>query len=238
MQNTIPRYIALHGSYNILQLAYCEGGECFAVIKQEDVRASSHLITYLDSLLSQNEVTLQDLDFFVVDYGPGAFTSLRVTIAAVNGLGFAARTRLIPVSGLDALLMQMLTVKSHESQVFVALLNAYNNEVYYKISAPGFVLKQASLQEYGYSSIDSLIQMLHQEFDQDVTILCAGNGANMHASTLKTQFPLLQIQSDLLVPSIEYIAQLGFEQWMLGNPGVTRITPLYLKTQLFAVTQK
>ena len=231
-----PTYVALHGSYSSLQLAFCKGEECLSVIKQDDVRASSHLITYLDSLLSQHATRLQELDFFVVDYGPGAFTSLRVTIAAVNGLGFAVQTKLIPVSGLDALLMQISEdVRYPTSTVHVALLNAYNNEVYYRINAAQSDVNNAGLQGYGFGPAEELFVALEQEFGSQVVISFAGNGAVLHTQAIKQRFNQAIIIADLLVPSIETIARLGLQQWQAGATGTTRITPLYLKTQLFAI---
>ena len=230
-----PTYVALHGSYNLLQLAFCKGNQCLSVIKQDDVRASTHLINYLDTLLHEHNTSITDLDFFVVDYGPGAFTSLRVTIAAVNGLGFAVGTKLVPVSGLDALIAEATAHAKSNTQITIALLNAYNNDVYFLISAPGHTFKNAILQEYGYGPIESFLESLAAEFGNNQDFAFVGNGAALHQELLKQHLPTSTLIIESLIPSIEYVAQLGLQQWLAGNPGTTRITPLYLKTQLFAI---
>ena len=54
-------------------------------------------------LLAEAQMTLPDIDGFAVATGPGSFTGLRVGIAAMQGLAFAAAKPLFGVSALDAL---------------------------------------------------------------------------------------------------------------------------------------
>ena len=48
-------------------------------------------------------VRLQDIDLFAVAAGPGSFTGLRVGIASIQGLAFAAGKMVVPVSTLEAI---------------------------------------------------------------------------------------------------------------------------------------
>jgi tRNA threonylcarbamoyladenosine biosynthesis protein TsaB len=57
----------------------------------------------LMALLDRTGVTLADIDVYAVSTGPGSFTGLRVGIATMQGLAFAAEKPLIGVSALDAL---------------------------------------------------------------------------------------------------------------------------------------
>ena len=75
------------------------------------------------------------LAFLAVNQGPGAFTSLRVIIASINGLALGdAQKRLIGVDGLDALAQEahQKYIKD-QNALLVPLLNAYNSEVYYGV---------------------------------------------------------------------------------------------------------
>jgi tRNA threonylcarbamoyladenosine biosynthesis protein TsaB len=55
------------------------------------------------ALLEPHGLTLSDVAVFAVCLGPGAFTGLRVGIAAAQGLAFATSRPIVGISALDAL---------------------------------------------------------------------------------------------------------------------------------------
>ena len=57
----------------------------------------------LMALLDKARIALHDVDLYAVATGPGSFTGLRIGIATMQGLAFAAGKPLIGVSGFDAL---------------------------------------------------------------------------------------------------------------------------------------
>lgn len=61
----------------------------------------------LDALTSAS-LTLDDVDLFAVCLGPGAFTGLRVGIAAAQGLAFATARPIVGISALEALALSAL----------------------------------------------------------------------------------------------------------------------------------
>ena len=63
-------FVSIQGTYNKIELALFSGATCIQVISKTDVKASSHLIPLLDSLLQKNNLTLKDLSFIAVDKGP------------------------------------------------------------------------------------------------------------------------------------------------------------------------
>jgi len=64
-----------------------------------DSRLPGDLIALLEGL----RIALRDIDLYAVATGPGSFTGLRIGIATMQGLAFAAGKPLIGVSGFDAL---------------------------------------------------------------------------------------------------------------------------------------
>jgi tRNA threonylcarbamoyladenosine biosynthesis protein TsaB len=57
----------------------------------------------LMALLEDAGIRLPDIDLYAVATGPGSFTGLRVGIATMQGLAFAARRPLVGISAFDAL---------------------------------------------------------------------------------------------------------------------------------------
>ncbi len=67
------------------------------------LRPAARLPGDLMALLEHAGVRLDEVDLFAVATGPGSFTGLRIGIATMQGLAFAAGKPLIGVSGFDAL---------------------------------------------------------------------------------------------------------------------------------------
>ena len=75
-------------------------------------------------LLEEERLTLPDIDVFAVATGPGSFTGLRVGIATMQGLAFAAGKPLIGVSAFDALARLAMAVQ------VATWVEAWRGEVY------------------------------------------------------------------------------------------------------------
>lgn len=227
------KFVSIQGTYNKTELALFDAEACLDTIIKTDIKASSHLIPLLDELLQKNKITVNDLSFFAVDKGPGAFTSLRVTVTTVNGLAFARQIPLIGVSGLEALAFQvkpLIDQTSERATMIVCLLNAYNNDVYYHF-AP-----QDGTAWTGCKKIDQVLADLETKAG-DYQIWLAGNGVEVHrdqvASVLGDHIRLIEPFVDLC--SAVSVGQLAYQRWLAQKEIVDQLNPFYLKTQLFAV---
>ncbi len=87
---------------------------------------SQHLFGSLDRLFARAGIGLGDIDVFAAARGPGAFTGLRIGMAAVEGLAFATRKRAVGVSTLRALAWAAGPREGHVAPV----LDARRGEVY------------------------------------------------------------------------------------------------------------
>lgn len=85
----------------------------------------------LMAVLEDAGVALSHIDVYAVATGPGSFTGLRVGIAAMQGLAFAAGGPLIGVSACDALVAEVRARDPFAHDAFVATwIDAWRGEVY------------------------------------------------------------------------------------------------------------
>lgn len=96
--------LALDTSTRVGSCAVARDG---ALVRQDAsdpaVPQASNLPAQLMTLLEETGIELAHIDVFAVATGPGSFTGLRVGIATMQGLAFAAGRPLIGVSSFDAL---------------------------------------------------------------------------------------------------------------------------------------
>jgi len=96
--------------------------------------ASQLLLPWIESLLSDAKASLNDLDAIAVGIGPGAFTGVRLGVAAVQGLAVSQNIPVVPVCSLDAIAAQLLdsaVFKSSHPQHLMIAIDARMEEVYW-----------------------------------------------------------------------------------------------------------
>ena len=98
--------------------------------------ASQHLLPWITDLLKQEGIAFRDLNAIAVGIGPGAFTGVRLAVAAVQGLALASHLPVAPVASLDAIaatavdhpLIQAMGAGKHQ---FTVAIDARMGEVYW-----------------------------------------------------------------------------------------------------------
>lgn len=231
------KFVSIHGSYNCLDISLFSDQNLLETESKTGLRASSGLIPVIDSMLIKHKLRFDDLSFIAVDRGPGAFTSLRVTLATVNGMAFDKRIPLIGISGLEALVAQAVTENigliKDKTSIAVALLNAYNNDVYFLISKIGekfFIIEQSS------QKIEDLLKKIKNDFENHKIFFC-GQGTQLHEKLIRESFGDQAIIPPIIQPfaSSKIIGLMAYDYWIKKENIVDQVEPLYLKTQYFAV---
>ena len=229
-------FLSIQGSYQTLEIALWQKASLAPVSKQITRQVSSQFIPLIQLMLNDAGLTLTDLDFIAVDHGPGAFISLRVAIATVNGIAYVQNTPLIGINGLDALAHEALKVAQQTSYpqqpaALVCMLNAYGQDVYCLITD-----MQGKEQMRGCFKIDELLGNLTQTYAQQALVF-AGNAVALYRDAI-TQQGHEQWYIDQNLPTLACATQLGLmarERWEEKQFTPGPLTPNYMKTQLFAV---
>lgn len=122
--------LALSGCFEEVKISLFQENSLLIEKKLASRDASRLLVSEISQCLSILKKTLDDVAFFVIDRGPGAFTSLRVVIVSANSL---ALFKNIPLVGYCSLEELALTQQNIDNALVVSILNAYGNQLFYSI---------------------------------------------------------------------------------------------------------
>jgi len=64
---------------------------------------STMVLPYINELLDEAQIKIDEIDIFGVCIGPGSFTGIRVGLSCIKALGFALNKPIIPVTYFDIL---------------------------------------------------------------------------------------------------------------------------------------
>ncbi len=96
------------------------------------------ILTMIDQLLLQAELSLKEVDAIAFGKGPGSFTGLRIAAGVVQGLAYGADLPVIPVSTLEAMALE--GYRKYDRGYWLSTLDARMGEVY----TGGFLVSESS----------------------------------------------------------------------------------------------
>ena len=122
---------------------------CEPAFRHEPVSAgaSQLLLPWVEEMLAESKVSLKDLSAIAVGIGPGAFTGVRLGVAAVQGLAISNQLPVISVASLDAIAAQVSNTDEFKQVMpihFAIAIDARMDEIYwakYLVQKPGLPLR-------------------------------------------------------------------------------------------------
>ncbi|OPJ54577.1 tRNA (adenosine(37)-N6)-threonylcarbamoyltransferase complex dimerization subunit type 1 TsaB [Clostridium chromiireducens] len=119
--------LAVDSSSKVATVALMKDGKLLGEITLNDKKEHSViLMTIIETLLNTNNMSINDIDGYVVSKGPGSFTGLRIGMATIKGLSFGSGKPYVSVSSLDAL---ALSVANFDG-IICPIMDALRNSVY------------------------------------------------------------------------------------------------------------
>jgi tRNA threonylcarbamoyladenosine biosynthesis protein TsaB len=217
----MPLYLSIQSTYEQVEVGLWSQHHLLATCSVHKFNASRDLITHIAKLLSSHSRTLNDLAFIGINQGPGPFTTLRVTIATVNGIAFATGIPLVGIHGLQTFVTEY---HSPTIPVTVALLNAFNKDVYYAIASHDQPIS------IGVDNYMQVLQTIKEQFPH-TPIQYIGNGTAMYRIDIEELFKdRARIAHDVPpFPSLQAIANQSLIQWHDKININQDIQPYYLK---------
>lgn len=170
---------------------------------------------FVEEVLYDAKIDIQDLNAVSISGGPGSYTGLRIGVSSVKGLCYGLGIPLIFIPTLDAL--YFLAREKYTSKSICVMLDARRMEVYSQIwGNDGAILKPLSA--------DVLDEISYNEFDPFV---CIGDGCEK----MKDLWRPRPIHFDSsLIPSAAGQIKLAYSKFLVNDfVDVADFVPLYLK---------
>ena len=180
------------------------------------------LMPMIENLLKDCELTINDIDGFVVSKGPGSFTGLRIGMATIKGLSFGANKPYISLSSLDGLAYSL----SYFNGIICPIMDALRENVYtalYKNEDGEF----KNIMEPTPMELPDLLEMLKEKNEE---VIFTGDGLLKHKEYIKENFPNAKFASNhVSLTRASSIGELGLNLLKQGIKDDPNSAPVYLK---------
>lgn len=123
--------LAIDSSAVTAGCAVCRDGDVIANrLEKSGLTHSQTLLPLIDAVLSEAELTADDIDLFAVSAGPGSFTGVRIGVSTAKGIAFTHKKTCAGVSTLDAIAYGASALEGHIASVMDARREQVYNALY------------------------------------------------------------------------------------------------------------
>lgn len=189
--------LAVDSSSKVATVALMKDEKLLGEITLNDKKEHSViLMNIIEDLLKNNNITVSDIDGYVVSKGPGSFTGLRIGMATIKGLSFGSGKPYISVSSLDALAFSAANFDGIICPIMDALRNSvytslYKSSTKYSKSADTNSKNESSvtlerLLDYSALDIDELVELIKAKNEKVIFI---GDGVDKYKDYLIENCP-------------------------------------------------
>ena len=193
-------------------------------IAEEGYSHAERLHVFIEAIIKEAGIALQDLSAIAVSQGPGSYTGLRIGVSAAKGLCYALDIPLIAVDTLQALAAQVTI----SSGLIIPMIDARRMEVYSAIFSPSLEKKR-----------EVLAQIIDENSfeDRQETLYFIGDCADKCKTVLtKENHVFLE---EIVYPSAKEMSALSFEKFKISDTvDVAYFEPYYLKDFMITAPKK
>ena len=178
------------------------------------------LHVFIEEILQETGITVQELNAIAVSKGPGSYTGLRIGVSAAKGLCYALGIRLISLDTLQVLAKQIVA----ESGLILPMLDARRMEVYSAVYDINYnIVREVQAEILTENSFD--------QFDRNVFII--GDCQEKCKTVLtKRNFHFINW---MMFPSANDMSSMSYEKFLKNDfEDVAYFEPFYLKDFMVA----
>lgn len=180
------------------------------------------LMPMIENLLKDCNLTINDIDGYVVSKGPGSFTGLRIGMATIKGLSFGSSKPYISISTLDALAYSSINFNGLICPIMDALRENVYTGIYKNNNG-----KLENILEPTPMDIDELVTFIK---DKNEPVIFTGDAISKHKNYIKKHLPSAQFAPNhLSIIRASSLGELGLNLLEDGKHDDPNSAPIYLK---------
>ena len=220
------RVLALDAATEACSAALLWNGDVMVRIADSGKSGAQQILSLAEEVMAEGQVSLSMLDGIAASIGPGAFTGVRISVAVAQGLAFGAGLRVVPVTTLEALALQVLQ-QPGAAVACLACLDARMGEVYwgcFSADAARGVIESGALNVGPPAAVALGVKGRH---------IGIGRGFSAYPELAKIPGVEVDSRNSLALPNAREFAQLGALR-LAGGGGLdpADLKPLYLRDKV------
>jgi tRNA threonylcarbamoyladenosine biosynthesis protein TsaB len=220
------RVLALDAATEACSVALLSNGDVMVRIVDSGKSSAQQILSLVEEVLAEGQVSLSMLDGIAASIGPGAFTGVRISVAVAQGLAFGAGLRVVPVTTLEALALQVLQ-QPGAAPACLACLDARMGEVYwgcFTADAARGVIESGAPKVGSPAAVASGLEGRH---------IGIGRGFSAYPELAKISGVEINSGDSLALPNAREFAQLGALRLAAGGGlDPADLKPLYLRDKV------
>lgn len=218
----IMKILSINTSSNICSVALLEDTTLIKKLTINDANTHSvKLMPLINELFNSTNLSLQDIDLFACDKGPGSFTGIRIGISTIKAFCDVTNKPSIGISSLTSLAY----LSNHEGLI-CSLIDAKNDNVYYGL----FEHKNGTYTQIGELLADNIHDITKILKLCNKPVFFVGNGSSIYKDMLESNLKenaIIQDNTKYCNLSAYHTGLAAFNTFNQNeNPP---LSPLYLK---------
>lgn len=221
--------LAIDTAHQSCSIALIKNGEVKkALVDNESSKQAERLLTMMEDILKEFDLSYQDLDKLAVNNGPGSFTGVRIGMAAAKGIKLVCpQIKLVSISSLSALAQNIMN--QNPTKDILSVIDARRNQVFCQV----FACDGAEKTKIFALDLDKICEITSEQ-----NIIITGSGAPLVSNHLQngginfqiidhSNSPLaLHIANIALISSTKTLSEQNFIPQYIRKPDAKKSTKL------------
>ena len=149
------------------------------ISEENEITHSEKLLPLIDTILTNNNLKINDIDLFAVLNGPGSFTGVRIGLATIKAFTMINNKEIFAISSLEAIAFSTYqSLNTNDEKYILSLIDAKNNRVYYglfKISTINDKVEISDMLKQENDLIENIPEIVSKAIPSNINYIVAGN---------------------------------------------------------------